>query len=647
MRTPGSVKDLARMEPLSVAQRRGMQTILLRAAASALFLAIGLGTSQARAAQPIDLVVDASLAPSQSIVRTHEVIPVRPGALRLLYPEWIPGEHAAVGPIQNVAALTISANGRRIAWRRDPLSLFAIETDVPSGASSVDVDFTYLGATFGNYSSNRLSSPNMFVIDWNQNVFYPATGTFQSVAFDPHLILPGKQWKFATALYDERRSGNRVAWSSTSLERLLDSPLDACENFRQWPLWKDTGTFPGAASLNVCADVPSELAASPSVVGHFSKLVREMLALYGARHWRDYHFLLTVSNVIPGEGVEHHESSDDGEGGNYLIDGMALERGGDLLSHEFNHSWDGKYRMPAGMYPDTPNKPLDDSLLWVYEGMTQYYGDVMSYRDGIRNAKNWPDHIAAIWANYDSQPGRLWRSLGDTATAAPFLYGSPRGYGGERRGVDFYSEGELLWLKVDSMLREHSGGARSLDTFARAFFGKHDTDPIVETYARADIVAGLDAIMPYDWAGFFHTWVDDVAVHPPNGFEPDGWRLVFNDKPSHDVRANNFRYSLGFAMGRGGQVGDVLFGSPAFKAGLGLGEEIVAVNGRAYSDDWMGEVVKDAQRTRKPIQLLVSRDQSYRTISIPYYGGPRYPHLARVSGKRDRLSAVVAPLTGP
>ena len=625
----------------------GMQTLASRSALAAAVFAVAVGSAHARAAQPIALVVDASQATTQSIVRTHETIPAPPGPLTLLYPEWIPGEHAAVGPIQNVAALRISANGRPIAWHRDPYRMFAVVTDVPAGASSVDVDFTYLGATFGNYSSNRLSSPNMFVIDWNQNVLYPSTGTFQSVSFDPELILPGPRWKFATALYNEKRNGNRVRWSTTSLERLLDSPLDACQNFRQWSVWKDTGSFPGTATLNVCADVPSELKASPAVVGHFGKLVREMIAMYGARHWHDYHFLLTVSDVIPGEGVEHHESSDDGEGGNYLIDPVALERGGDLLSHEFNHSWDGKFRMPAGMYPDTPNKPLDDSLLWVYEGMTQYYGDVMSYRDGIRSAKNWPDHIAAIWANYDSQPGRLWRSLGDTATAAPFLYGSPRGYGSERRGVDFYTEGELLWLKVDAMLREHSGGAQSLDTFARAFFGKQNTGPIVEPYTRADIVAGLHAIMPYDWAGFFHTWVDDVAVHPPNGFGPDGWRLVFNDKPSHDVRANNFRYSLGFSMGRGGQVGDVLFGSPAFKAGLGLGEEIVAVNGRAYSDDWMNETIESARSEHRPIQLLVARDQSYRTVSIPYYGGPRYPHLVRVPGEKDRLSAVVAPLTGP
>jgi predicted metalloprotease with PDZ domain len=600
----------------------------------------------ARAGQPIELTVDASQAPTQSVVRTREIIPASAGHMSLLYPKWIPGEHGPVGPIENVASLQIHAGGQPIAWRRDPYDMFAIGFDVPAGVSSVEVDFTYLGATFGHYSSNRLSSPNLFVIDWNQNVLYPSTGTFASVQFNPTLILPGSDWKFATALYDEKRTGNSVTWSTTSLERLLDSPLDACTNFRQWELWRDAGSFPGIATLNVCADTAPELDASDKTVGHFKQLVNEMMAVYGARHWHDYHFLLTVSDVIPGEGVEHHESSDDGESGDYLIDATSLEDGGDLLSHEFNHSWDGKYRMPAGMYPKNSNLPLDDSLLWVYEGMTQYYGDVMSYRDGIRDPKNWPDHVAATWAGYDSQPGRQWRSLGDTAIAAPFLYGAPRGYGSERRSVDFYREGELLWLKVDSIIRERTNDKANLDTFARAFFGQTNTGPIVKTYDRADIILGLDAVAPYDWTGFFKTWVDDIAVHPPDGYTAEGWTLAYTDVPTHDVRKSNFTYSLGM-VANNGMVGDVHFGSPAWKAGLGFGERIVAVNGRTYSDDWMYEVLKDAKRTLHPIQMIVARDDIYRTLSIPYVDGPRYPHLVRIDRKPDLLSNVVKPRVTP
>jgi predicted metalloprotease with PDZ domain len=592
----------------------------------------------------ITLVVDASKAPTQNIVRTHEVIPVSPGTLTLEYPQWIPGEHAPVGPIQNVAELVITANGKPVAWRRDPGNLFAFKLDVPAQTQNIDVDFTYLGATFGHYSSNRLSSPNIFVIDWNQNVLYPSGGGNEGTQFNPTLILPGNTWKFATALYDAKRSGNTVTWSTTPLGRLLDSPLDACVNFRSWNLWSDSGAFPGTATLNVCADTPEELDASDKTIDHYRSLVKEMIAMYGARHWHDYHFLLTISDVMPGEGVEHHESSDDGEGGDYLIDRKALEKGGDLLSHEFNHSWDGKYRMPDGLVRSNPNTPYDDSLLWVYEGMTQYYGDVMSYRDGIRDAKNWPDHIAAVYANYDNEQGRRWRPLGDTATSGPFLYGSPRGYYSERRGVDFYSEGELMWLLADAIIRDKTHDKASLDTFAREFFGQRNTGPITVGYDRADVIAGLNKVAPYDWAGFFHRWVDDIAVHPPAAFESEGWKLVYTDKPSHDVQKSNFVYSLGLLSGRDNVVADVHFGSPAWKAGLGLGEKIVAVNGREYSDDLLYDAVKEAQHSHLPIQLLVEKDEMYRTISIPYFDGPRYPHLERVKNAADLLTDVVKPL---
>lgn len=607
--------------------------------------AAALVFAAAAAAGPITLVVDASKAPTQNIVRTHEVIPVGPGPLTLYYPQWIPGEHAPVGPIQNVAGLTITAGGKTLSWRRDPGNLFAYKLLVPPGTGSITADFTYLGATFGNYSSNRLSSPNIFVIDWNQNVLYPSNETNDTAQFDPTLILPGAAWKFASALYDAKRSGNSVTWSTTPLGRLLDSPLDACINFRSWNLWTDSGAFPGTASLNVCADTPEELDASDKTIDHFRALVKEMIAMYGARHWHNYHFLLTLSDVMPGEGVEHHESSDDGEGGTYLTDAKALERGGDLLSHEFNHSWDGKYRMPEGLVRTNPNQPYDDSLLWVYEGMTQYYGDVMSYRDGIRDAKNWPDHIAAMYAGYDNEPGRLWRSLGDTATSGPFLYGAPRGYYSERRGVDFYGEGELMWLLADAIIRDRTHDKASLDTFARAFFGQQNTGPVTVAYNRADIIAGLNKIVPYDWTAFFHRWVDDVAPHPPAAFEEDGWKIVYTDKPSHDVHKDDFVYSLGFSPGGpGGIVGDVHFGSPAWKAGLGINEKLVAVNGREYTSDLLYDAVKEAQQNHRPIDLLVEKDDVYRTVSIPYFDGPRYPHLVRVKDAPDRLSEVVKPL---
>jgi predicted metalloprotease with PDZ domain len=347
---------------------------------------------------------------------------------------------------------------------------------------------------------------------------------------------------------------------------------------------------------------------------------------------------------MPGEGIEHHESSDDGEDGDYLVDSESLDQGADLLSHEFNHSWDGKYRMPAGLYPKNLQDPFDDSLLWVYEGMDQYYGNVMSWRDGLRKQDTYPDHIAATWASYDNEPGRYWRSLGDTAVSGPFIYDAPRGYRMERRSADFYSEGELLWLKVDSIIREKSNDTKSLDTFAREFFGGQNTGPIVVTYDRQDVIDGLNKVVPYDWAGFFHEWVDKIAVHPPDGFTAEGWKLVYTDKPSHWVKKTNFWYSAGFNANNG-MVSDVKEGSPAWNAGLGFNTKIVAVNGRTYSTDVMFDALKDSQKTHAPIQLLVTRGDLYRTISVPYYDGPRYPHLERIDGTKDRLSEVAKPKT--
>ncbi len=604
--------------------------------------ALAIAAPRASAAEPISLLIDCSKIPTQNIAITRETIPVKPGAMTLYYPEWIPGEHAAVGPIFNVAALVIKANGQTIPWRREATNMFAFDLTVPAGATSMEVDFTYLGATTGRYSSARLGSSNMYVITWNQNLFYPSTGTIQDTIIKPTMILPGSNWQFATAVTGAKRAGNTVTWDDTSLEHLIDSPLDAGINFHRWDIWSDGAAH---AYLNVIGDQPQDVDVSSDVVGHYGKLVREMIAMYGARHWRNYNFLLTVSDVIPGEGIEHHESSDDGGRADYLTNPVALERGADLLSHEFNHSWDGKYRMPAGLYPSNLNTAYDDYLLWVYEGMTQYYGDVMSFRDGLREQKYFPDHIAAIYAHYDNQPGRLWRSLGDTATSGPFLYYAPFGYGLERRGVDFYAEGELLWLKVDSIIRDKTNDKMSLDDFSRAFFGGQNTGPDVVTYTRADVVAGLNKLVPYDWDGFFTKWVDDIAVHPPDGFSDEGYKLVYTDQPSHDVPRNNFVYSLGLAVGQDGTIGDVAFGSPAFKADLGINQKIVAVNGREFSPDLLYQAVKNAKGTTQPITLLVERTLDYRTVTIDYHGGPRYPHLVRQDGMPDRLMEVPKPRT--
>jgi len=599
---------------------------------------------RASTAGPITLFVDASSVATQNVLFVHERIPVTAGPLTLYYPEWIPGEHGPAGPIANVAGVVVKAGGAVLPWQRDPYDLYAFKVTVPTSVDHIDVDMTYLGATFGIYSSNRLASANIAAIVWTQALLYPSTGTIADTIFRTSIKLPGSDWKFATALTGSKRDGDVVSFDDTSLERLADSPLDMGVNFRRWKIWSDGDA---AAYLDVFGDIPEEVNASDEVVAHYGALVREMLAMYGVRHWRNYNFLLTVSDVLPGEGIEHHESSDDGAGGDYLINDDSLKGNASLLSHEFNHSWDGKYRMPEGLYPSNLQKPYDDSLLWIYEGMTQYYGDIMSWRDGLRDAKTWPDFVASRFATFDNEPGREWRSLGDTAVSGPFLYGAPAGYTSERRRIDFYSEGALMWLKADSIIRAQSNDTKSLDTFARAFFGgSSNTGPIVKTYNRQDVIEGLNAIAPYDWAGFFTTWIDQVAPHPPDGFTADGWKLVYTDQPQTYVEKSNFFYSLGLAL-RGDTIGDVRFGSAAWKAGLGLATRIVAVNGRAFSSNALYDAIKAAHVSHQPLQLLVSRTDAYREVEVSYDEGNRYPHLVRIEGTPDRLSEVIKPLAPP
>jgi predicted metalloprotease with PDZ domain len=378
--------------------------------------------------------------------------------------------------------------------------------------------------------------------------------------------------------------------------------------------------------------------------------------LYRARHFNHYTFLLTLSDVLPGEGVEHHQSSDDGTSSNFLTDKDELATDADLLAHEFNHSWDGKYRRPADLATPNLRVPMKDDLLWVYEGMTQFYGNLQAARSGLWTQQEWRDHLAMIYARLDSTTGRDTNPLYDTAAAASLLYGSPREFGSERRSVDFYDEGELIWLEADAIVRKASGGRHSIDDFARAFFGRTSTGPVVVPYARADVIAGLESVQPYDWTGFFAQRVDAIALHPPDPFTPAGWRVAFAPKPSglekivNEARkALDVRYSLGIIGARTGVVSDVIDGSPAQHAEVAPGDKIIAVDGRAPTDneplhDAIDAALLRAQHGGEPVHLLLLSGGVYRDVAIPYTAGPRYPVLEPIPGAPNRLEAVSAPL---
>jgi predicted metalloprotease with PDZ domain len=465
----------------------------------------------------------------------------------------------------------------------------------------------------------------------------------------PSIILPDG-WTFGTALAGPVQTGDRVDFNQASLTTLVDSPLDAGQYERRIVLLQDQAH---SNEIDAFADDPAELLISDDDVRNYKNLVAEADALYGARHWHHYHFLLTLSDAIPFNGIEHHESSDNRARADYWSNPDELADNPDLLPHEFSHSWNGKYRRPADLWQPDYQLPERTDLLWVYEGLNQYLGDLLAFRSGFLSAPEFPDFIAYEYAREDIAPGRLADPLVDTAIAAPYLYTAPADWRSERRtSDDFYNEGELVWLSADAIIRTQSHGSKSLDDFLRAFYGGRDPGPgSVVTYTRQDVVDALGAVQPYDWNGFFQRWVYDVAPHPaPYGIDLTGWKLVWTTTPNRrdelaasEDDTESFAYSLGFDVKSEGTIADVLDGSPSARAGIGANVTLVAVDGEKYSASVLRDAIDRAKTSAAPIELLVQSGSRYQTYDVDYHGGNRYPHLERVPNAPDLLAQIAAP----
>jgi len=621
-------------------------------------LLVALGASAADAPQPgasypgiISLAVDLRDT-AHKVFRVQEIIPASPGTIDLLYPQWTPGEHGPTGPIEGVSALTISANGQPVAWRRDLDDMYRIHVQVPAGASGLDVAFVFLSpGPGGSYGAGASATPALTMLEWNQVVFYPAGYESRRITVEPAISLPA-DWAWASALETapaagKDKAGAMVRFAPVSLETLVDSPLGTGRNFRQIAL----SDSPVPVRLNIFADRPENLAASEEQIRHQQRLVREAATLFGARHYRHYDFLLVLSDQTAHFGLEHHESSDDRLGAQYFTDPDNYLSGGSLLAHEYTHSWNGKFRRPAGLLTPNFNVPMKGDLLWVYEGLTTYWGEVLAARSGARSAEQFRDKLANAAADMEYTPGRTWRPLQDTADEAQILYNAPRAWGRTRRGVDFYSEGCLVWLDADTLIREASHGERSLDDFARAFFGQDDGEVAPRPYTFEGVVAALEKVQHYDWAGFLRARLESKSASAPlDGIVRGGWKLVYTDEPNAMAKADarvrkqlNLATSLGAMVDDGDSAGtltDVLWKSPAFEAGLAPGMRLVAVNGTRYSTDVLKDAMRAAKSGNVPIELLVEDFDQYRTVKIDYHGGLRYPHLARIENTDERLEAI-------
>jgi len=580
------------------------------------------------------------------VFRVHETIPVAAaGKLTLLYPQWIPGNHSPTGPIDKLAGPVVKANGKVLPWTRDEYNVYAFNVDVPQGASSVDVDFQFLSPQ-DTREGRVVMTPEMLDLQWNTVTLYPAGYYARQIQTEPSVTLPAG-WQFGSALEVAAQDGGTVHFKPINYDDLVDSPIYAGKYFKRVDL------DPGASTpvhMDLVADDPKYLAITPDQLKAHRSLVQQMYKLYGAHHYNHYDFLFSLSDKMSGNGLEHHRSSEDGTPTGYFTEWDKSWVMRDLLSHEFNHSWDGKYRRGFDLATPNYNVPMGNSLLWVYEGQTQFWGQVMAARSGLWSDKQFEEMLAAVAAAYDKgRPGLAsWRNVQDTTNDPTIAMRRPLPYRNYQGSEDYYSAGQMIWLDVDGKLRELTGNKKTIDDFGKAFFGVNPGAWDVDTYTFDDVVKTLNDIAPYDWKTYLRMRLDG---HGPliGGVEAHGWKLVYNDKPSDAIKAvEAFRksadlmYSLGLSLGKEGSINDVLWDSPAFNAGISPGMSIVAVNGRSYDPDALKDAVTAAAKdTSQPIELLVKNFDEYKTVRIDYHGGLKYPHLERVSGKPDTLSQLI------
>ncbi|WP_449446891.1 M61 family metallopeptidase [Thermomonas brevis] len=591
----------------------------------------------------IKLEVDATNL-NQRIFRVKETIPAQPGPLTLLYPMWVPGGHTPRNAIDKIAGITFKANGQKLEWKRDPLEVAAFHIDVPAGATEVVAEFDFLTPTGGG-QGRVVMTPNMLNLQFLSAALYPAGHYTHRIMVDPRVTYPAG-WTAFTALHEDGRSGDAVDYKDVPFDILVDSPVYAGRYAKNIDLTPAGGKVP--VKLGVIADAAKYLEAKPKQIELHKAMVAQALKLYGAQHYDHYQFLFSLSGQMGGNGLEHQRSSENGVGTDYFTGWNEKTGFTDLLPHEYTHSWNGKYRRGKDLWTPNFNVPMQDSLLWVYEGQTQYWGNVLAARSGMRPLPASIDALALVAATYaENRPGLSWRNVQDTTNDPIIASRAPRAYRNYQMSEDYYSAGQMIWLEADALIRTKTGGKKSLDDFAKAFFGVNDGEwERQNTYTFEDVVATLNGVMPYDWATFLRQRLDG-KTGLTGGIEAAGWKLVFKDTPNAYAKGasrgggGDFVYSLGLSLGKDGSVGDVRWDSPAFNAGIGTGTTIVAVNGQAYDKDLLEDAVKAAKTDKAPIELMVKEFNLYRTVKLDYHGGLRYPHLERIQGKPDLLTPIL------
>jgi predicted metalloprotease with PDZ domain len=602
---------------------------------------------------PITVSVDATDA-MRGLFHSTVTMPAPEGTVTFHYPKWVPGEHTPTGPIMQVAGLRVAVAGKPLAWRRDPVDVFSFHVDLPTAVESLEISFDYLSAasTFAaGYGESANATSEILDLPWNHVVMYPAGTPADQVHVRASLRLPAG-WSFDTALPLEKRDGDLLTFAPVTLVTFIDSPLIAGKHYRK--IDTERGTY-----VAIVADSEAALALPETRVDQLKRLVREADALFGARHYHSYRWLVTLSDAVEWQGLEHHESSDNRFSERSFLDATLLQRTIPVLAHEYTHSWNGKFRRPAGLATDDYQKPMQGELLWVYEGMTRFIGDfLLTSRSGMRDPEQVREWVAWVAANLEyNRPGRATRPLADTAVGVQVLSGAPVEWTAYRRALDYYDESLFIWLDADTLIRSKTNGQKSMDDFAKAFFGPPplaaDETAVAAPYTLDRLIATLNSIAPNDWRGFLKQRVYDVAPHAPlAGLERAGWRLTITDQPNGygSVRERatsslDLSLSLGLWTKNDGTITDVVFGGPALDAGLAPGMKILALNGRKWSTDVAQDEVTASKTTTDPMEIIAEQAAHLRVFRVHYHGGARYAHLVRIPDTPDVLSTIIAPRT--
>ncbi len=594
----------------------------------------------------VTLAVDASDAP-RKMIHAQLRIPAQPGSLTLYYPKWIPGEHGPTGPITDLTGLKFTGGGKTLAWRRDLLDGFTFHVEVPAGINEITADLDYASPASHEpgYSSGVAATEKLYIVNWNTLLLYPAGYTSDQLNYTASLRLPAG-WKFGTSLQVGSQAGNDVHFAPVSLTMLVDGPVLASEYLKVVPLTPGGENPP--AELDVAADSAAALDAPQEVWEHYRNLVKQAGILFGAHHYTKYHFLLTLSDHVAHFGLEHHESNDSRVDERSLIDDDGRKLTAGLLPHEYVHSWNGKYRRPADLATPDYEQPMQTDLLWVYEGLTSYLGDVLAARSGERSPELAREALAEIAADLDHRSGRVWRNLQDTADGVPSMQDAPRGWSDWRRPVDYYDEDVLNWLAADVIIRQQTKDAKTLDDFCKLFHGAPNGPPVVKTYNFEDVLKALNEIVPYDWRAF---WTQRLSNHGPraplDGIEGSGWKLEYDETASGLDRARyreeervGAQYSVGLMLENNGVVRDTVEGMVAAKAGIGPGMKVLAVNGRRFTPDIWHDAIRTAKSSTAPIELIIENTDYFRVVKLDYHGGEKYPHLVRDGSKPDLLTEI-------